>query len=182
MQFKKCNHCGLTKALDFFTKSKPSANYKTQNQTHHSYCKECNASRAREWRKLHPNYRGSGTINNTPLVDRLLMSAIRQRLTDAKSRTKKYSKSVVTVTAEYLYELFNKQDRKCALTRAELLIEQDHPLCLSLDQIDPTKGYTEGNVQWLAWAVNRAKGNLSTDDFYDMCEVILNNRKAQRLS
>ena len=110
------------------------------------------------------------------------MSAIRQRLTDAKSRTKKYSKTDITVTAEHLYELFIQQDRKCALTGATLLVEQNHPLCLSLDQIDPAKGYTVGNVQWLAWAVNRAKGDLSTADFYDMCEVIMSNRKVQRLS
>lgn len=110
------------------------------------------------------------------------MSAIRQRLTDAKTRTKKYGKVAVTVDADHLYELFLKQDRKCALTGVALSVLQEDPLCLSLDQIDPSKGYVIGNVQWLAWVVNRAKGDLSMDDFYEMCEVLLSNRKVQRLS
>ena len=47
---------------------------------------------------------------------------------------------------------------------------------------DPAKGYVEGNVQWLAWCVNRAKGDLELNDFFDMCEIVLQHRKEQRLS
>ena len=83
---------------------------------------------------------------------------------------------------QYLYQLLLDQDKKCALTRAPLLLEPNSPLCLSLDQKDPSKGYVEGNVQWLAWCVNRAKGDLALDDFYDMCEIVLQHRKVQRLS
>jgi hypothetical protein len=110
------------------------------------------------------------------------MSAIRQRLVDARGRCKKLGKQPPQVNANYLYQLYLNQNRSCALTKAPLVIEKAHPLCLSLDQIDPAKGYVEGNVQWLAWCVNRAKGDLSMDHFYEMCEVILDNRKVQRLS
>lgn len=180
MQTKYCSSCNVEKPLEDFTKSNKGANYKTSNETHHTYCKICNAKRAAEWRKNRPTYRGSGRIKSIPLQDRMLMSAIRHRLKDAKARCKKFNKQL-TVDDLYLYELFKAQNRVCALTGAPLIVEIGHPLCLSLDQIDPTKGYTEGNVQWLAWVVNRAKGDLSTEDFVDMCEAVI-NRKVQRLS
>lgn len=181
MRSKICGQCGVDKPIKEFTRAKASANFKTTHQPHHTYCKSCNAARAREWRKTRPNYRGSGKIKSIPAEDRVLMSAIRQRLVDARGRCKKLSKVAPTITPEYLYELFLNQDRKCALTGADLSLEKDHALCLSLDQIDPSKGYVEGNVQWLAWCVNRAKGDLTLNDFYDMCETIL-HQKVQRLS
>lgn len=180
---KLCTACNEVKSLEDFTRARQTNSFKySANQSHHTYCKACNAARAREWRKARPNYRGSGKLTATPKEDRLLMSAIRQRLTDARSRCKKLNRNAPTVTAEYLYELFIKQGRNCALTNEPLVIETSHPLCLSLDQIDPAKGYEEGNVQWLAWCVNRAKGDLSLEHFFEMCEVVLENRKVQRLS
>ncbi|AHC93969.1 endonuclease [Achromobacter phage JWAlpha] len=181
MQSKICVKCGVDRPLDEFTRAKPSMNFSESHKTHHTYCKQCNAAYAREWRKAHPAYRGSGTISKVPVEDRLLMSAIRQRLTDAKVRCKKLRKPSPTVTADYLYELYKKQERKCALSGVILNLEKAHPLCLSLDQIDPNLGYVHDNVQWLAWCINRAKGDLSLNDFYSMCETIL-HQKVQRLS
>lgn len=182
MQSKTCNDCGETKSLDQFTRSSASQSFKTAHQTHHSYCKTCNARRAREWRKARPNYRGTGRLKAVPKEDRVLMSAIRQRLVDARTRCKKFGKNAPTVTDLELYQLFLFQGRACALTGALLNLEKEHPLCLSLDQKDPALGYTKDNVQWLAWAVNRAKGDLSMVDFYGMCQAVLDYRKVQRLS
>lgn len=173
---KHCRKCDEVKPLAAFTRAKASTNYRSSNATHHGYCKACNAAAAREWRKTHPGYRGSGALKKVPQEDRLLMSAIRSRISDAKHRA-----GSVTVTPDEAYEIFLQQDRKCALTGAVLSLEKDHPLCLSLDQIEPGKGYNVGNIQWLAWCVNRAKGDLSLDQFYEMCEVVI-KQKEQRLS
>lgn len=177
---KLCKCCGLVKPLIEFTRANRVTSYRgftEQNYPFHTYCKACNAKRAVEWRKSHKGYRGSGKLSHIPLEDRHIMSAIRAKLTDAKSRCKKRNKPAPTVTDEYLYNLFIKQDRTCALTGTPLSTIKDSPTCLSLDQIDPSKGYTEGNVQWLCWAVNRAKGELPLDQFYNMCEAVLENRK-----
>lgn len=182
MQTKKCNQCGEVKDIDQFTRARASSSFKTVHRTHHSYCKPCNATRAKTWREQRPGYRGSGKLKAIPEEDRLLMSAIRQRLVDARGRCKKLGKEPPTVTADQLYELFIKQERLCALTGAPLNLEKEHPLCLSLDQKDPSKGYTVDNVQWLAWCVNRAKGDLHLEHFYEMCEAVLEYRKVQRLS
>jgi hypothetical protein len=179
---KTCGQCGLTKPLDEFTRAKATANFRATSVTHHVYCKPCNASRAREWRKAHPGYKGSGRISLVPPGDRLLMSAIRQRLRDAQQRCRKLKKPMPVLSDVYLYELYLKQKRSCALTGAPFTLTKNQPLSLSLDQIDPGLGYAEGNVQWVVWCVNRAKGDLPLDQFYEMCEVVLKYRKVQRLS
>ena len=177
---KTCTTCGETKATDMFTGTGTDASYKTSTSV---LCKSCNAEQARIWRKKNPGYRGSGKIISIPPEDRLLASAISERLVGCKQRTKKRNHPVpVDVTREYLYELFKEQDRRCALSGVELKIEKGAVTCLSLDQIDTSKGYIEGNVQWVAWAVNRAKGDMPTDVFIDMCSQILDYQKVQRLS
>ena len=176
---KFCSFCGHTKPIEEFTKNSNISNYRKQSATH-AYCKMCNAFKAREWRQANPSYKGSGKLTKFPKEDRLLVSAIRTRLRDAGLRAKKFNKPSPTVSVDYLYELYLKQDKKCALTDVVLTVEKEHPLCLSLDQIDAGKGYKEGNVQWLAWCVNRAKGDLSNEDFLGMCKAVLG--KEQRLS
>lgn len=179
---KFCIKCKETKLIEEFSCTSTKNHFKKSKLTHQVYCKGCCAAYAREWRKTHKNYQGSGRVNSIPEADRFLMSAIRQRITDAKVRCKKLKKDAPTLVDTHLYELFLKQNRSCALTGAPLSLITDNPLCLSLDQIDPRKGYVAGNVQWLAWCVNRAKGDLSTEHFYEMCDAVLGYRKVQRLS
>jgi hypothetical protein len=181
MQTKYCGSCQTIKPIEQFTSSKRAFKYSSSQSTH-SYCKVCNAKRAKEWRDKNPKYKGTGRLKSIPQEDRLLMSAIRQRLVDARTRCKKLKREAPMLSDTYLYELFKAQNGACALTGALLAIQTNHSLCLSLDQKDPAKGYIEGNVQWLAWCVNRAKGDLHIEDFYDMCETVLEYRKVQRLS
>lgn len=178
---KQCTTCGEIKPLSEFPQKKKES-IKLLKRNHNSYCKACNAERARVFRKNNPGYKTSGKVVSLPIGERPWMSAVRQRLTDAKGRCKKLGRTAPVLTDTYLYKLLVEQDKKCALTGANLRLEPNHPLCLSLDQKDPTKGYVEGNVQWLAWCVNRAKGDLAMHDFYDMCEIVIQNRKVQRLS
>ena len=181
MQERTCCVCSETKPLSEFPQ-KRSESIKLIKPSTNNCCKACNAERSRKWRANNPGYRTTGKVTALPVEERPWMSAVRQRLTDAKGRCKKLNKDAPNISAEYLYSVLLNQGKKCALTGAELLLEPNHPLCLSLDQIDPGKGYIEGNVQWLAWCVNRAKGDLSDTDFFDMCVVIVQNRKVQRLS
>lgn len=49
----------------------------------------------------------------------------------------------------------------------------------SLDRIDSSKGYIEGNVQWLHKDVNRSKFTKSDEEFIELCRIIVgyNNDK-----
>ena len=121
-------------------------------------------------------------MSQYPREDWPLMSAIRTRVREAINRIKKFGKQDTDLDERYLYELFKSQDGKCALLGYEMSIERKHPLCLSLDQIDPGAGYVKGNIQWVTWVANRAKGDMTQDDFYRMCEIAIEYRKVQRLS
>lgn len=184
METKTCNACGVEKELDEFTRSKiGSTNHKASKASHHSYCKVCNALKAKEWRvKYGSNYVGTGKIIAVPPEDRRFMSAIRSRLSNCKQRSKKFNMILPDLTDTYLYDLFLKQNKACALTGELLDAIKESPLALSLDQIDPGKGYIQGNVQWVAWCINRAKGDLDVEHFYEMCNAVLEYQKAQRLS
>ena len=158
--------------------SKSSFNYKSATPR---ICNDCNTDQAIQWRKTHPGYRGSGIITSIPKEDRLLASAISARLSDAKARAVKRNQPF-DLDRMYLYTLFKEQSRVCALSGVKLNLVKKDMCCLSLDKIIPDLGYVKGNVQWLAWAVNRAKGDMSTEMFTDMCRVILEYQKVQRLS
>lgn len=84
------------------------------------------------------------------------------------------------ITIQEAWDLFLKQDRKCALTD-ELLIfsNKKAKLCLkettaSLDRIDPTKGYTINNIQWVHKRVNRMKNVYQNQEFIDTCIKVAN--------
>ncbi len=81
--------------------------------------------------------------------------------------SKKQQKKIAAVKSEDLFSLLNKQQYKCALS-GEIL----EPTDARLDHIIPaSKGgeHTKDNLQWLTYEVNRAKGNMSQEDFIKMC-------------
>ena len=173
---KICVKCNIEKPLDAFSNDKSAENklaFNVKVTQKKTWCKDCCRDYAREWRKNNKAYIGSGKLKNIPEEDRLLLSAISDRLTSAKARAKKHNQPDVEVTREYLYELWKKQNGKCALSGVSLSLEPQTPITLSLDKIEPSKGYVVDNVQWLAWAVNRAKGDMSQTMFINMCSKVI---------
>lgn len=159
------------------------ANLRAGIPVHENRCRPCKAAYAREYRKKLPsNYRGTGKLKNIPSEDRLLVSAISHRLTNAKIRAEKYGGPAPDIDRDFLYQLFKEQEGRCALTGVPMKIEKNAITCLSLDQKEPALGYVKGNVQWVAWAANRAKGDMSLEVFVDMCRQVMEYQKVQRLS
>lgn len=93
----------------------------------------------------------------------------------AKTRKKEFS-----ITKEYAYQLFLQQDKKCALTGRNIKFathakaHTQGETTASLDRIDSSKGYVEGNVQWLHKDVNKMKWDLSQEDFIKICKEVVN--------
>ncbi len=84
------------------------------------------------------------------------------------------------ITIEQAWDLFIKQDKKCALSGVDLTMLANHTklahLCnASLDRIDSSKGYIEGNVQWVHKDINFMKMNLPEEKFKEYCSLIHNN-------
>lgn len=81
------------------------------------------------------------------------------------------------ITIEYGWELFLKQNKKCALSGVELTFppgsRREHAIrTASLDRIDSSKGYIEGNVQWVHKHVNIIKWALRQQLFIEWCHKV----------
>lgn len=130
-------------------------------------CRRCTRAGSSHYR-----WGGSGKIPGTVLY------TIKQ---NAKSRSKNGREIVVDITSEYLAELYTKQNGKCALTGLPIEASitntrnRGRVWTASVDRIDSSKGYIEGNVQWLHKDINRMKWDLDTDKFIELCKLVANN-------
>lgn len=99
-----------------------------------------------------------------------------------KENAKRKREKEFSISKEYGEELYLKQNGKCALTGLNIGFikrNRDKKRCYymqaSLDRIDSSKGYVEGNVQWVHKDVNMMKWALSQDRFIFLCKLIANN-------
>lgn len=84
-----------------------------------------------------------------------------------------------TITIEYIWDLFERQKRKCALSGVPIYFgkkRRDHSTA-SLDRIDSTLGYIPGNVQWVHKDINMMKNKHPQDYFIQMCKQVAENNK-----
>lgn len=84
------------------------------------------------------------------------------------------------VSEKYLWNLFLAQNRKCALSGDSIWFsnwQTASQQTASLDRIDSSKGYVEGNVQWLHKDVNVAKQDKSDEEFVEMCKKVARHNK-----
>jgi hypothetical protein len=80
-----------------------------------------------------------------------------------------------SITRDYLVRLFEEQEGCCALTGQPMtmVVGQGRVRTnISVDRIDAARGYVEGNLQLVCDHVNRAKGDLTTDEFIEMCRRV----------
>lgn len=80
------------------------------------------------------------------------------------------------ITKEYIWDLFLKQDRKCALSGLDLCFwvrgTKGTEQTASLDRIDSKKGYIEGNVQWVHKDINLMKNKFEVEKFKNLCRKV----------
>ena len=129
--------------------------------------KSCGCLHARKG-KSSPFFKGYGDI---PLT-------FYTRIKHACEKPQKYrDKKEFLVSIEYLWELYIKQNKKCAISGVEIAFNErqgSRGRCCSasLDRIDSSKGYIEGNVQWVHKTVNIMKNKTEMNDFLSWCNKI----------
>ena len=106
------------------------------------------------------------------LYCRRLLPAIRCRVKEENTN--------FNLTLEFLVDLWNKQSGLCYYTRDSMdltAVTEDkkspHLEFPSLDRLTPNEGYTQGNVVWCTWGVNRMKNNLSKDQLILFCKKVI---------
>jgi len=83
----------------------------------------------------------------------------------------------ITIDIQYGWELFLKQNKKCALSGVDLKFAlKGTSNSASLDRIDSSKGYELGNVQWVHKHVNFMKRDFEQNYFIDLCKKIVENK------
>ena len=82
---------------------------------------------------------------------------------------------LVTITPEYLEELFEKQHHCCAIT-GDFLPDIRKA---SVDRIDSSKPYEKGNVQIVTKQANISKHVMTMEQLYEFCRKVLNHTNQQ---
>lgn len=82
-----------------------------------------------------------------------------------------------TLGFDYLADLLVDQGFKCALTGWDIKAKDVSNNTASLDRIDSSLGYAEGNVQWVHKMVNMCKQGYSQEEFLSMCRAVNENIK-----
>ncbi len=80
-----------------------------------------------------------------------------------------------TVSPDFLWNLFQAQGGKCALTGMPLVLQQrrhDNGNA-SLDRIRNEEGYTEDNVRWVLIDVNLMKRTLTDEQLLFLCRKVV---------
>ena len=130
-----------------------------------SHTISCGCMRKRKMNK-NPSFRGCGSIS------RNFFTKLRH---GAERRNHSFE-----LTIEHLWDLFLKQDKKCALSGIELTFQSQNSArdgTASLDRIDSSKGYVEGNVQWVHKEINLMKQGYEQQHFIEMCNKITEHNK-----
>jgi hypothetical protein len=116
----------------------------------------------------HRDWKGCGDISGNYWATHILRN---------KKRNTKRSALPINITIEYAWDLFLKQDKKCALSGLYLSFPtkwHDRSGTASLDRIDSSLGYIKGNVQWVHKDVNMMKRTYSQEYFTNICKLIAN--------
>lgn len=102
-------------------------------------------------------------------------------VTQSKYRSKQSGREHL-INTSYLRGLFIGQDGCCALSGIKMTISgergtDDYWKSISIDRIDSSLGYIEGNVQLVCTGVNYMKKDMTDKMFIDFCHKVVENFK-----
>jgi len=127
-----------------------------------------------DWKRREENFQDVKSI----------LSFLRQNLNRAANRGD-YSQKI-EVSLDYVYSVGADQDFVCALTGNELEFTRGgqmwlgkwcNPNSCTIDRIDSSKGYVEGNIQLITWKANCLKQHLGNEEFIEFCKDVAQNCK-----
>ena len=79
------------------------------------------------------------------------------------------------VSIEYLWQVYQEQEGKCALSGVPIGFAHHKKGNASLDRKDSALPYQEGNVWWVHRDINLAKQSLSVIDFIALCQRVVDH-------
>lgn len=85
------------------------------------------------------------------------------------------------ITGKYLWSLFIRQNKKCALSGLDISFppawgaKSKTQITASLDRVDSAKGYVKGNLQWVHKTINSMKMDMTDQEFIKLCKMVAKN-------
>lgn len=84
------------------------------------------------------------------------------------------------ITPEYLKLLWEQQEGKCQFTNWKIILphgtdygwDTSSPMNASVDRIDNSKGYVEGNVRFISYMANLARQTFTDDQLINFCMAV----------
>lgn len=167
-----CDHCGK-----IFKRRTVDHDRMERRGMKHKFCsRSC-------IRRFHTGFKARGCFANPrPDVRKDKFTPVRWHHTRSKRRANKLGLEF-NLTLDFLLELWNLQRGRCALTGWELSLrngQNDLLKTASLDRIDSTRGYVEGNVQFVVILANLAKNRCSVQELVEFCKAVTEHFRAQR--
>lgn len=110
------------------------------------------------------------TDNERKEINALILSKYKQIVHNLATR-KKVGNLPFTITPQDLQNLYD-QNKNCMLSGISLEVDLTKSLIkqnLSVDIIDPDKGYTPDNIQLVDKRINMMKQSLSQEEFIELC-------------
>jgi len=154
-----------------------------QNKAYKGYLCRCSCGLTERYiseSDLNIKNESSGCIKCRVKYDNSSVELSRSYFTKVRIRAKN-SNIPFNISIDYINNLYLTQNRQCALSGIELLLQKENysrskgsgrTQTASLDRIDSTKGYVEGNIQWIHKDINMIKKAYSQDYFIELCKKI----------
>lgn len=106
-------------------------------------------------------------------------SALYCHVADTVKRRCKKNKMECEITGPMVRQMWETQNGVCALTGVVMKyvpagagnFTMNNPFGLSVDRINPLKGYVSGNMRLVCFWANNAKYTFGDDVFYRMCRI-----------
>jgi len=195
---KRCPHCKTRKQVNRFLidgTGKPYGNCKACRKAIYGSENYRAKVRIRTRRYISKNReRINETARFRTAEVRALARTSHERYIIFKARTWRSKDRESDLTPEYLIELYSKQQGLCFYSNRPMLIPKaggfrNHRWdeikdWMTLDRLDPHKGYRQGNVVWCTHSSNLAKGYRSFHEFLEDVTLIANTlqQRADRLA
>jgi phage FluMu protein Com len=88
-----------------------------------------------------------------------------------------YRRKVLSLELKDLVDIWKAQQGRCALSGIQLSVVQKDSnwaeSTASIDRIDSSKGYIKGNIQWVHKKLNMMKSNMTDQDFFNWCKLVV---------
>lgn len=161
----KCHICGEYLPVEEFGIS----THYPYRDNHDARCRKCRTAQAVTRKKSYTDEEG-------------LYKTLQMRFLCARERSQRYN-IPFNITKQYLEQLWNNQNGLCAISGIPMTYIQGEGRTstnVSIDQINPRKGYTIGNVQLVCMAVNQMKSDLTLPELYQFCNAIIENHSKKK--